>query len=124
LNRTTETLEAGVGSAGRKARAPGAARRATDRLKEAKWTLDQLMMLGTMPDRVVAEHLGKSRNSVVIMRRALGLNAVDLCTWDGEARPQKIAREELQTGWDRFRTDAKVRGRITRQKMMLSPTNR
>jgi transcriptional regulator with XRE-family HTH domain len=49
-------------------------------LKEARWTLDQLMELGTMPDRVIAEHLGKTRNSVAIMRRALGIDAVDVRT--------------------------------------------
>ena len=91
-----------------------------ERLKEAKWTLDQLMVLGTMPDRVVAEHLGKTRNSVAIMRRALGINAIDLRTWDGQPRRQIVAREELQTRWDRFRTETKERGRLTRQKMMLA----
>jgi len=104
--------------------APEDEARRLERLKESKWTLDQLMVLGTMPDRVVAEHLGKTRNSVAIMRRALGLNAVDLRTWDGQPRPQTIAREELQTRWDRFRTETKERGRLARQKMMLSISNR
>ncbi len=54
------------------------------------------MVLGTMPDRVVTEHLSKTRNRVAIMRRALGLNAVDLRTWDGAPRTQIIAPEELQ----------------------------
>ncbi len=94
------------------------------RLKESKWTLNQLAVLGTMPDRVVAEHLGKTRNSVAIMRRALGLDAVDLRTWDGQPRPQIIARRELQTRWDRFRTATKEKGRLVRQKMMLAATRR
>jgi hypothetical protein len=87
--------------------APEHEARRLERLKESKWTLDQLMVLGTMPDRVVAEHLGKTRNSVAIMRRALGLDIVDVRNWDGLARPQKIAREELQARWDRFRTETK-----------------
>ena len=82
------------------------------------------MVLGTMPDRVVAEHLGKTRNSVAIMRRALGLNAVDLRTWDGQARPQTIAREELKTRWDLFRTEAKERGRLARQRAMSTLPDR
>ena len=94
------------------------------RLKESKWTLDQLMVLGTMPDRVVAEHLGKSRNSVAIMRRALGLDVLDLRNWDGKSRPQTVARQELQARWDRFRTETKERARLARQKMMSSLTSR
>jgi hypothetical protein len=41
--------------------APEHEARRPERLKESKWTLDQLMVLGTMPDRVVAEHLGRTR---------------------------------------------------------------
>jgi len=78
------------------------------------------MVLGTMPDRVVAEHLGKTRNSVAIMRRALGIDAVDLRTWDGQPRPQLIAREELQTRWDRFRTETKERGRLQHANLRFS----
>ena len=77
-----------------------------------------------MPDRVVAEHLGKTRNSVAIMRRALGLSAVDLRAWDGQPRRQIVAREELQTRWDRFRTESKEKGRLARQKMMSLATHR
>jgi len=94
------------------------------RLKEAKWTLDQLMVLGTMPDRIVAEHLDKSRNSVAIMRRALGLDVVDLRNWDGKPRPQLVARDELQARWDTFRNETKERARVARQKMMSSLPNR
>ncbi len=104
--------------------APEDEARRLERLKESKWTLGQIMVLGTMPDRIVAEHLGKSRNSVAIMRRALGLDVVDLRTWDGEPRPQIVAREELQDRWDRFRTETKERARLTRQKMMSSLPNR
>jgi hypothetical protein len=114
----------GAWSKERRPVAPADEARRLERLKEAKWTLDQLMVLGTMPDRVVAEHLGKTRNSVAIMRRTLSLNAVDLRTWDGQARPQIIAREELQARWDRFRTETKERGRLARQKMMSSLTHR
>jgi len=110
----------GAWSKERRPIAPEDEARRLERLKEAKWTLDQLMVLGTMPDRIVAEHLGKSRNSVAIMRRALGLDVVDLRTWDGKPRPQLVAREELQARWDRFRTDTKERARLTRQKMMSS----
>ena len=95
-----------------------------ERLKEAKWTLDQISALGTMPDRVVAEHLGKTRNSVAIMRRALGIDAVDLRTWDGQPFLQIITRQELQARWDRFRIETKERGRLTRKKLMSSQSNR
>ena len=114
----------GAGSKESRPLAPADEARRLEQLKQAKWALDQLMALGTMPDRVVAEHLGKTRNSVAIMRRALGLRAVDLRTWDGQPRPQIIARAELQTRWDRFRTETKERGRLTRQKLMSSLTNR
>ena len=77
-----------------------------------------------MPDGVVAEHLGKTRNSVAIMRRALGISAVDVRNWDGELRAQIYPREELQTRWDRFRTEIKEKGRLTRQKMMSTSTDR
>ena len=114
----------GAWSKERRPLAPADEARRLERLKESKWTLDQLMVLGTMPDRVVAEHLAKTRNSVAIMRRALGLNVVDLRTWDRKARSQTIARKELQTRWDRFRTATKERGRLARQKMISSPPNR
>ena len=114
----------GALSKDRRPAAPEDEARRLERLRESKWTLDQLMVLGTMLDRVVAEHLGKLRNSVAIMRRALGVDVVDLRTWDGESRPQIIAREELQARWDRFRTETKERARQTRQKMMSSLQNR
>jgi transcriptional regulator with XRE-family HTH domain len=104
--------------------APEHEARLLERLKESKWTLDQVMALGTMPDRVVAEHLGKTRNSVAIMRRALGLDAIDIRAWDGRARPQSIAREELQARWGQFRNETKEKGRLARQKMMSSLPNR
>jgi hypothetical protein len=104
--------------------APADEARRLERLRESKWTLDQLMVLGTMPDRIVAEHLGKTRNSVAIMRRALGLDVVDLRTWDGQPRVQIIAHEELQARWDRFRQETKEKGRRVREKMMLSPRHR
>jgi transcriptional regulator with XRE-family HTH domain len=98
--------------------APEHEARRVARLKESRWTLDQLMVLGTLPDRVIAEHLGKTRNSVAIMRRALGIDAVDVRTWNGTPQPQKVGREEMQARWDRFRTDTKERARLARQKMM------
>jgi len=98
--------------------------RRLSRLKGAKWTLDQLMVLGTMPDRIVAEHVGKTRNSVAIMRRALGLDVLDLRNWDGKPRPQTVAREQLQARWDRFRAETKERARLTREKMMSGSSRR
>jgi hypothetical protein len=82
------------------------------------------MVLGTMPDRILGEHLGKTRNSVAIMRRALGLDSVDLRSWDGQPRVQIIAREELQGRWDRFRQETKEKGRRVRERMMSSLRNR
>jgi transcriptional regulator with XRE-family HTH domain len=113
----------GAWSKERRPIAPEDEARRLERLKEAKWTLDQLMVLGTMPDRVVAEHLGKTRNSVAIMRRALGLDVIDVRTWNGEPRPQKITRKELQARWDRFRDETKERARLIREKMMSSLRN-
>jgi hypothetical protein len=83
-----------------------------ERLKEAKWTLDQLLVLGTVPDCVVAEHLGKTRNSVAIMRRALGIDVTNLRTWDGQPHPQIVTREELQARRDRFRTETGLSSRM------------
>jgi hypothetical protein len=114
----------GTWSKERRPHAPEDEARRLERLKEAKWTLDQLTALGTMPDRVVAEHLGKTRNNVAIMRRALGINVVDLRTWGGRPLPPVITREELQTRWDRFRTQTKERGRLVRKKLMSSLSNR
>jgi hypothetical protein len=104
--------------------APEDEARRMERLKEAKWTLGQITVLGTMPERVVAEHLGKTRNSVAIMRRALGIDVVDLRTWDGRPRPQTVTRVELQGRRDRFRTETKERGRLTGRELMSSLSNR
>jgi hypothetical protein len=80
----------GAWSKERRPLAPEHEARRLESLKESKWTLDQLMVLGTMPDRIVGEHLGKTRNAVAIMRRALALDAVDERTWDGKPRPQIV----------------------------------
>jgi hypothetical protein len=61
-----------------------------------------------------------ARNALGNMRRALGLNALDLHSWDGQPRPQIIARDELQARWDGFCTETKEKGQLVRQKMTLS----
>ena len=76
-------------------------------LKEARWTIAQLIELGTAPDRVIAEHLGKSRNSVAIMRRAMGIPAIDLRYWDGQRVEHAVTAEEIQQRWDVFRDDVR-----------------
>jgi hypothetical protein len=52
------------------------------------------------------------------MRRALGVDAVDLRSWDGVPRHQQVAREEMEARWDRFRADTKERARLARQELM------
>lgn len=81
-------------------------------LAESKWTLDLLRQLGTMPDRELAVRLGRTRNSVAIMRRTLGIASVDARYWDGSILPQQLADDEILSRWEvakvRFRT-AKTR---------------
>jgi hypothetical protein len=85
--------------------------RRLERLREAKWTSEALARLGTVPDRVLARELGRSRNSVAIMRRALGIDAVDLRAWDGVVRPQPLSPEELRRRLDAFRAEMRDKKR-------------
>lgn len=71
--------------------------------QEARWSLDTLRLLGTLPDRELARQLGRSRNSVSIMRRELDIPVVDVRDWDGQPRPQTVSDEELQRRWQDYR---------------------
>ena len=88
---------------------PGDEVKRLERLRESKWTLDTLARLGTVPDRVLARELDRSRNSVAIMRRALGVAAVDARDWDGRRRPAPLPTDELRRRWDAFREQVRQR---------------
>lgn len=68
-------------------------------LREAKWDIETLRLLGTRPDRVLAAAIGKSRNSVATMRRALEIPVIDARTWDGQVQPQVLSDDELSRRW-------------------------
>jgi hypothetical protein len=87
-------------------------------LKEAKWTLDMLMALGTMPDKVLAENVGKTRNAVMQMRKHLSVPGVDVRSWDGRVKPALYSREELQRRWDAFREDQRRRAAERRRRVV------
>jgi len=99
----------------RKMPAPEDETRRLEALREAKWTLENVRQLGTVPDRVLAQRLGRTRNSVAIMRRELGIATVDVRTWDGVERPQTVPDEELNRRWDEFRERTKAAKRHDRK---------
>lgn len=61
-----------------------------------KWTIEALVLLGTMPDAVLAKKLKRRPATVAAMRRRLRLNLVPLKGWDGFIVPQKFSREEIE----------------------------
>jgi len=65
------------------------------------WQAHELALLGTMPDRVVAQQLG-SRTYVAVrhMRRALGLQGMPSRRWQGTPVPASLPLEEVL---DRYR---------------------
>jgi transcriptional regulator with XRE-family HTH domain len=107
-------LRKGAWSEERKPPSPEGEARRLEALREAKWTLESLGRLGTVPDRVLAREVGRSRGSVAIMRRALGIDAVDVRGWDGAVRPPPLAPDELQRRWDASRERARERQRLQR----------
>jgi len=89
--------------------------RRLDALRESRWTVEALRRLGTMPDREVAHRLGRNRNSVALMRRSLGIPAVDARYWDGAERPCPLSDAEVQRRWDEARARYVTQARSSRR---------
>jgi hypothetical protein len=49
------------------------------------------------------------------MRRALGIDVVDVRGWDGAVRPPPLAPEELRRRWDAYRVRVRERQRQQRE---------
>src|SRR5437763_251163 len=98
---------AGSGSAAPVATAGGL--RAALTMARPGSTRRPLRSWGGTPDRVLAERLKRSRNSVAIMRRALDIPTIDVRQWNGQERAQVLTAEEVQRRWDAFREQ--IRGR-------------
>jgi hypothetical protein len=66
------------------------------------WKLEELALLGTMPDRVVSEKLG-NRTVIAVrhMRRALGLPGVPKIRWTGAVRPAPLPLEEVVARYEK-----------------------
>lgn len=93
-------LRKGAWSQRRQPRSPEHEAKRLAALAESKWTLDTVRALGTAPDREIATRLGRNRNAVAIMRRALEIPTCDARTWDGTDLPQSLSDDELQRRWD------------------------
>jgi hypothetical protein len=66
------------------------------------WKPEELALLGTMPDRVVAEKLG-TRTVIAVrhMRHALGLEGVPKLRWNGAVQPAPLPLEEVVARYDK-----------------------
>jgi hypothetical protein len=61
-----------------------------------KWTIESLMLLGTMPDSLLAGKLKRRPATVASMRRRLGIDVVSVKDWDGFYVPQRVPRDVLE----------------------------
>lgn len=80
------------------------------RKKRRVWSIEEMMMLGTIPDRILGELIGKTRMAVMLMRRNIGdIPAIDPRFWDGVIVAQNMPEEEMRRRWEAFKNRAKAR---------------
>lgn len=81
------------------------------------WSIETVMRLGTVPDRILAKELDRSSASVREMRQNLGIPICAAATWNGRPRRPRYSQDEVERKWTAFRA-AEMEATLARKRYL------
>lgn len=80
------------------------------------WTVDEVLLLGTMPDNEIADRLKRTSLSVRLLRLGLRIPPVSPEDWDGNAVDHGLTKKEVERRWEEHRRSERKRVKAKAQR--------